>query len=400
MEEIQKVFDDLNAPSAKKLFAVLRSRGSVASWKTVDEFVKKQSVRQVQAPRYGFTGKISADSIGDRWFADLIDFTAAPSDGGHSVGLHPTISGFRYILAVQDVFSRFLYCEPLRTKTPLDVANAFADIATHAGYRPRSVTTDNGAEFGEPFRKILEDQGIETQQKDKFDVNAISTLDNAIGSFKKALARNCRSNRTDNWAGIVARTVAGQNRIPNDDYLDGVAPEKVSTSPELISYLQQKNAGFEAHNTHQSDKRKEKLESTGHFRDMIAAGKFTRGFKPRWSAEIHTVAGVRGAYVTDETGKETLSKFAQAVPGDSTTDGGPVGIERGGSKQTEFKQRTVLESLKKEAVAFLSYKDNPPTLSELAVYLNRFGFADKARQAGLNMKSATAAFLRVDPEIF
>ena len=131
---------------------------------------------------------------------------------------------------------------------------------------------------------------------------------------------------------------------------------------------------------------------------MIAAGKFTRSFKPRWSAEIHTVAGVRGAYVTDETGKETLSKFAQAVPGDSTTDGGPVGIERGGSKQTDFKQRTALESLKKEAVAFLSYKDNPPTLSELAVYLNRFGFADKARQAGLNMKSATAAFLRVYPE--
>ena len=51
-------------------------------------------------------------------------------------------------------------------------------------------------------------------------------------------------------------------------------------------------------------------------------------------------------------------------------------------------------------MAFLSYKDNPPTLSELAVYLNRFGFADKARQAGLNMKSATAAFLRVYPEIF
>ena len=46
-------------------------------------------------------------------------------------------------------------------------------------------------------------------------------------------------------------------------------------------------------------------------------------------------------------------------------------------------------------MAFLSYKDNPPTLFELAVYLNRFGFADKARQAGLNMKSATPAFLRV-----
>ena len=81
----------------------------------------------------------------------------------------------------------------------------------------------------------------------------------------------------------------------------------------------------------------------GHFREMIAAGKFTRGFKPRWSSEVHRVAKVDGAYVTDENGKTTLSKFAQAIPENTTNDAGPIGIVAAGSKQTEFKQRSELK---------------------------------------------------------
>ena len=77
----------------------------------------KQSVRQVQAPRYKFDGKIAADGINDRWFCDLIDFTAAPTDGGVSVGLHP-VARSKYILACPDVFPRLLYTQPLESKAP------------------------------------------------------------------------------------------------------------------------------------------------------------------------------------------------------------------------------------------------------------------------------------------
>ena len=61
MEDIKRVFDELNGPSASK-----------AKRADVNSFVGKQSVRQVQAPRYDFKGKIAADGINDRWFADLI----------------------------------------------------------------------------------------------------------------------------------------------------------------------------------------------------------------------------------------------------------------------------------------------------------------------------------------
>ena len=163
-EEIQRVSDDLNSPSTAKLFAVLRPQGVGVKLRKVEAFVKWQAVRQVQAPRYGFTGKIAAHDINDRWFADLIDFTAAPSDGGEKVGLHPTNTGFRFVLVVQDVFSRFLWCEPLRTKTPVEVAAAFDDIVARGG-KPRSVTTDQGAEFDHQLQEVLARHGIATRHK-------------------------------------------------------------------------------------------------------------------------------------------------------------------------------------------------------------------------------------------
>ena len=164
MEDIQRVFDELNAPSASKLLAALRADGLKADRREVNAFVARQSVRQVQAPRYKFDGKIAADGINDRWFCDLIDFTAAPTDGGRSVGLHPD-ARFKYILACQDVFSRLLYTQPLVSKMPKEVAAAFNQILERAKGKPHSVTTDQGAEFSGPFLAVLEREGILAQQK-------------------------------------------------------------------------------------------------------------------------------------------------------------------------------------------------------------------------------------------
>ena len=113
------------------------------------------------------------------------------------------------------------------------------------------------------------------------------------------------------------------------------------------------------------------------------------------------MANVDGAYVTDETGKTTLSKFAQAIPEDSTNDAGPIGIEAAGSKQTEFKQRSELKHFHDLTVAFLRGKGHEGIYTSiLAKYLNAAGFQDAARKAGINMKSAIASFLRVYPDSF
>ena len=133
-----EVFEELNFPSLQKLKKVLDSRGIAYDKTAIEKLVKSESVRQVQAPTYKFDGKIASRDINDRWFCDLVDFTAAPSDRGKRTGLQETKEGEVYILVVQDVFSRFLWTEATTSKSPEIILEAFEKILSRAVAKPKS----------------------------------------------------------------------------------------------------------------------------------------------------------------------------------------------------------------------------------------------------------------------
>ena len=117
---INAVNEELNFPSLQKLRRVLDQRGIAYNKQSLEKLVKRQAVRQIQAPAYNYQGKIASPGLDSRWFVDLIDFTAAPSGGGKKTSLRKTSDGEQYILVVQDVFSIFLWTEALMDKKTRD----------------------------------------------------------------------------------------------------------------------------------------------------------------------------------------------------------------------------------------------------------------------------------------
>jgi len=400
-EAIREVAEELNFPSAAKLKKVLESRGIKASTKEINAVVQGQSVRQVQAPAYRFNGKIASHELNDRWFADLIDFTAAPSDGGRKTSLRPTKDGERYVLVVQDVFSRKLYTKALLDKRPETVSGGFEQILADAGVKPNSVTSDLGAEFGTPFKRLLESKGIESYQKQKADINAIATIDTAIGNLKKAMARDARKNQTNDWADRLQKVTAGQNELPNDEYLEGSAPNVVADNTDLRQLLREKNAEFSEHNRARAEKREKALTDKGQFRVAESTGAFTRSFKPKWSSEVHAVKSVDHAKVTDTAGNEYLTKFTQPISG-ADDQNEPVNIERGGSKQTDNKKRKHLQPWAETAVKYIDGTDTKTmSLQRLGkMFKDQPDFRLACLESGISMTTPLANFLRVFPEFF
>ena len=156
MATVEQVFEELNFPSAPRLMRVLNQRGIPFNASEVDRLVRGETTRQVQAPPYKFDGKIAASRLHSRWFADLIDFSSAPSEGtGKDVGLRPTASGERYILVVQDVFSRKIWTEAIIDKRPQTVADAFERILSRAGVAPKAMASMEELNFLGPSRNSL-----------------------------------------------------------------------------------------------------------------------------------------------------------------------------------------------------------------------------------------------------
>ena len=243
---VVQAFQKLNYPSADKLHAWLTQHGHVVSKAQIQRFTAKQPVRQIfhesrEAPK-SKQGKIVALSIHERWMADLIDLTAQPSgsDKNASGSKDSPQQAFRYILVVQNVFSRELYVKPLKTKEPETVTQAFKTILD-ANFKPGRLDTDNGAEFQGPFHDLLEKEGITHIFKDIHDHNALGTLDRAIQLFKQALFRRMAAEHTSDWKSLLEATVDGMNETVHSS-LHGRVPEQVEVDDVLQFHLR-KEAG-------------------------------------------------------------------------------------------------------------------------------------------------------------
>ena len=56
-------------------------------------------------------------------------------------------SGFQYIVVIQDLFTKWIECVPLRSATGKKIKNSFLEILINRWGTPRVIHTDNGTEF-------------------------------------------------------------------------------------------------------------------------------------------------------------------------------------------------------------------------------------------------------------
>ena len=112
--QLEDFYAKLSYPTAAKFRAALEKRGIKLSAKAVQEFVSKYGQRQVLAPERPYAGRIVSPDLNARWAADLISYVAQPVKVGEQT--------FRYVLIVQDIFSRKIWTEALRVDSRQSVS--------------------------------------------------------------------------------------------------------------------------------------------------------------------------------------------------------------------------------------------------------------------------------------
>ena len=66
--------------------------------------------------------------------------------------------GFRFLLCVIDVFSKYAWVAPLKDKKGISIVNAFQKILKGSDRKPNKIWVDKGSEFyNNSFKKWLED---------------------------------------------------------------------------------------------------------------------------------------------------------------------------------------------------------------------------------------------------
>ena len=86
------------------------------------------------------------------WSADLADMQLISKFN----------KGFRFLLCVIDIFSKYAWVVPLKDEKGVSIVDAFQKILDYSNRKPKKIWVDKGSEFYKiSFKKWLKDNDIE-----------------------------------------------------------------------------------------------------------------------------------------------------------------------------------------------------------------------------------------------
>ena len=123
------------------------------------------------------------------WCADLADMQLISNFN----------KGFRFLLCVIDIFSKYAWVVPLKDKKGVSIVDAFQKILDKSGCKPNKIWVDKGSEFyNSSFKKWLKDNDIEmysihNKGKSVVAERSIRTLNTKIYLYITSISKMCIS---------------------------------------------------------------------------------------------------------------------------------------------------------------------------------------------------------------
>ena len=157
-EYLSDIYYDSSKPASfsgpDKLYEYIQRDGKydISKYK-IRKWLQRQEPYSLQRPmRKTFPrNQIFVTGIDDQWSADLMDMMKFKQYN----------DGYSYILMVIDVFSKYLWMRPLKTKTGESIKSALANILREGRY-PTRIKTDKGQEFkAREVQKLLNKYNIQ-----------------------------------------------------------------------------------------------------------------------------------------------------------------------------------------------------------------------------------------------
>ena len=110
---------------------------------------QKQLAKELLKPKRNVFSRrhVYSPDVDNTWTADLADMQKYAR----------TNKGYRYILVVLDLFSRYSWARPLKNKTGVEVASAFEEIFKD-GRKCKRLWCDKGTEFYNSIVQLLLDE--------------------------------------------------------------------------------------------------------------------------------------------------------------------------------------------------------------------------------------------------
>ena len=256
------------------------SKGRISKWLKGNSTYTFNRIAHRKFKRNG----VIVDGIDSLWDADLMDFIYYKKANDTNC----------YILLMIDIFSRYAYLRPLKTKSSGDVKSAMESIFSK-GRKPMSLRTDKGGEFTNvAISKFYDDVNIHHYVT--FNETQANYAERCIKTIKTKIFRYMKEKNTHRYIDIIDDIIIGYNSSVHRSL--GRSPNSVNENDEdeirIEQYLikNKKTKQIPIKKEFQKKKRKKSLfkyKLGDSVRISMTKGKFDREYDQKWSTETFKV---------------------------------------------------------------------------------------------------------------
>src|SRR6266853_66783 len=242
-----------------------------------DEWLKKQRVYTLHKPaRLRFsTRPYKTAGIDQHWQADLVEMIPYANVN----------AGYKYMLTVIDLFSRYAWAKPIKDKTGKAVKRAFQKIFA-LGRKCQRLQTDEGREFdNRHVQRLLNHENIRFfTVKSQFKAAVCERFNRTL---KTKMWHHFTKTGSYRWLDVLPTLMSTYNASLHRSI--GMAPINVTKDVEHELWTRQEEKGPQIVTSRQP---KTKFVVGDHVRLSKARTVFAKGYLPNWTKEIFTVIQV------------------------------------------------------------------------------------------------------------
>ena len=143
--------------------------------------------------------RVFASGVDTIWRADLVDMQSFSKSN----------KGYKYILMIIDVFSKYGWAIPLKTKTGPDVAKVFQDLWKTQS-PPQKLWTDKGKEFyNKSMKEVLKNNNVELYSTENEEKSSVVERWNR--TIKRNMWKYFTANNTSTYIDVLPQIIEKYN---------------------------------------------------------------------------------------------------------------------------------------------------------------------------------------------
>lgn len=277
--DIHAIYYDVSNPagysSLNKLSQQMKGRMNKDE---VKKWLQSQETYTLHKPihRRFARNKYILSNFNELWQADLSDMSTYSEYN----------DGYKYILCVIDVFSKYAFARAMKKKDSTTVIKCFESIFTEANSTPRHIQSDKGTEFvSKVARDYFKSKNINYYTTNNPDIKA-SIVERFQRTLKMKMWRYFTHKNTYNYIDILQDLLYSYNH----SYHSSIKMRPIDVNSDNIMtvwcnlYDRKKDRQISLENT--------KLNVGDHVRITKYKHIFQKGYETNWSDEIFTIESI------------------------------------------------------------------------------------------------------------